>query len=183
MAGWLTTLGMQDGEAIESRMVSRQIEKAQKKVEEQHFEARKNLLEYDEVMDHQRKRVYGFRQKILDGKNPKIAILDMIDAQIVANVDRLLDDEYGPGSFGEFASNRLGVEFEANEFNNSTFEEAAELAKNRAGRNILSFIQEAIDENLPGDVEESEWQWQEMARQISARYELKLTDRDLKRIG
>lgn len=183
MAGWLTTLGMKDGEAIESRMVTRQIEKAQKKVEEQHFEARKNLLEYDEVMDHQRKRVYGFRQKVLDGKNPKIAILDMIDAQINSNVERLLDDEYGPGSFAEFASNRLGVEFEASEFSNSTFDEAAQFAKDRASRNIPTFIQEAMDENLSSDVEESEWQWQEMARQISSRYELKLTDRDLKRIG
>src|SRR5436190_18716276 len=171
MARLLTTLGMRDGEAIESRMVTRQIEKAQKKVEEQHFEARKNLLEYDEVMDHQRKRVYGFRQQILDGKNPKIALLDMIGTQIAANVELLLADDYGPGSFAEFASNRLGVEFEASEFRNSTFEEAAEFAKNRASKNIPTFIQEAMDENLPGDIEESEWQWQEMARQVSARYD------------
>src|SRR5574339_683244 len=88
MAGWLTTLGMKDGEAIESRMVTRQIEKAQKKVEEQHFEARKNLLEYDEVMDHQRKRVYGFRQKVLDGQNCKLSILEMIDQQVADNVAR-----------------------------------------------------------------------------------------------
>ena len=63
----LESLGMKEGERIESRMVSRRIEAAQKKVEERHFEARKNLLEYDEVMDEQRKRVYGFRQRILDG--------------------------------------------------------------------------------------------------------------------
>ena len=43
-------------------MVSRRIEAAQKKVEEHNFDIRKNLLEYDEVMDEQRKRVYGFRQ-------------------------------------------------------------------------------------------------------------------------
>jgi preprotein translocase subunit SecA len=183
MAGWLTTLGMKDGEAIESRMVTRQIEKAQKKVEEQHFEARKNLLEYDEVMDHQRKRVYGFRQQVLDGKNPKLAILDMIDAQIAANVERLLDAEYGPGSCAEFAANRLGVEFAAADFRGSTFEEAAQLAKDRASRNIPTVIQEALDENLPSDSDESEWQWQAMANQMGRRYELKLTDRDLKRIG
>ncbi|MCG8586871.1 MAG: preprotein translocase subunit SecA, partial [Pirellulales bacterium] len=59
----LTRLGMKEGEAIESRMVSRRIEGAQKKVEERNFEIRKNLLEYDEVMDEQRKRVYGYRQK------------------------------------------------------------------------------------------------------------------------
>ena len=53
-----------------SGMVTRRIEKAQKKVEEYHFDQRKNLLEYDEVMDHQRKRVYGTRQEILDGAEP-----------------------------------------------------------------------------------------------------------------
>ena len=80
----LTRLGMQEGEAIESRMVSRRIEGAQKKVEERNFDIRKNLLEYDEVMDEQRKRVYGFRQQILDGGNCKTMILEMIDQQIDA---------------------------------------------------------------------------------------------------
>jgi preprotein translocase subunit SecA len=183
MAGWLTTLGMKDGEAIESRMVTRQIEKAQKKVEEQHFEARKNLLEYDEVMDHQRKRVYGFRQKILDGHNGKLLILDMLDEQIAAAVARFLDDEYGPASFAEFAANRLGVEFEASDFRNGSFDEAAQFAKDRASRNIPSVVQEALDENLPSEADESEWQWQALASQISRRYDLKLTDRELKKIG
>src|SRR5260370_1333590 len=67
----LTSLGMEEGQAIESPMVSRQIGKAQKKVEERNFDIRTNLLEYDEVMDHHRKRVYGYRQKILDGGNCK----------------------------------------------------------------------------------------------------------------
>ncbi len=59
----LTRLGMQEGEAIESRMVSRRVEGAQKKVEERNFDIRKNLLEYDEVMDVQRKYIYGRRQE------------------------------------------------------------------------------------------------------------------------
>ena len=84
---WLTRLGMQDGEAIESRMVSRRIEGAQKKVEERNFEVRKNLLEYDEVMDEQRKRVYGYRQRILEGGNCKQLVLDMIRQQIDARLE------------------------------------------------------------------------------------------------
>ncbi len=63
----LTRLGMQDGEAIESKMVTRRVEAAQKKVEERNFEIRKNLLEYDEVMVEQRKRDYGFRHRIIEG--------------------------------------------------------------------------------------------------------------------
>src|SRR5437660_9705609 len=121
VAGVLTRLGMEDGQAIESRMVSRRIEGAQKKVEERNFDIRKNLLEYDEVMDHQRKSVYGYRQEILDGGNCKVRILDMLDDQINLAVDRFLDEDYGPASFAEFASNRLGIEFDGADFTRSVF--------------------------------------------------------------
>jgi glycine betaine/proline transport system substrate-binding protein len=87
----LTRLGMQDGEAIESRMVTRRVEAAQKKVEERNFEIRKNLLEYDEVMDDQRKRVYGFRQKILDGEPCRELILDMIEANAFGLKDAAIE--------------------------------------------------------------------------------------------
>src|SRR5260370_2281064 len=79
VAGVLTRLGMEEGQAIESRMVSRRIESAQKKVEEPNFDIRKNLLEYDEGMDHQRKRHCGYRQEVLNGGNCKTRILGMID--------------------------------------------------------------------------------------------------------
>src|SRR5439155_8167812 len=78
VASVLQRLGMEEGQAIESRMVSRRIEGAQKKVEERNFDIRKNLLEYDEVMDYQRKRVYGYRQEIFEGANCKLRIVKMI---------------------------------------------------------------------------------------------------------
>ena len=106
----LTRLGMEEGEAIESKLVSRRIEGAQKKVEERNFDSRKNLLEYDEVMDEQRKRIYSFRQRLLDGAPPKDAILDMIDDQIRDAVQRFLADDYGAASFAEWVGQRLGVE-------------------------------------------------------------------------
>ncbi len=59
-------LGMEEGQEISAPMVTRAIEKAQKKVETHHFDIRKNLLEYDGVMDEQRKLVYAERQRILD---------------------------------------------------------------------------------------------------------------------
>src|SRR5205085_5790637 len=113
VAGVLQRMGMNEGEAIESKMVSRRIEAAQKKVEERNFDIRKNLLEYDEVMDHQRKRVYGFRQEVLDGGNCKIRVLRMIENQIDIALDRFLDPDYGAATFAEFAAKRLGVEFDA----------------------------------------------------------------------
>src|SRR5437667_421130 len=97
----LERMGMTRDQAIESRMVSRRIESAQKKVEERNFDVRKNLLEYDEVMDHQRKRTYGFRQDILDGGNCKTRIMDMLDAQVDLALENFLDIDYGPASFAK----------------------------------------------------------------------------------
>src|SRR5205823_6662209 len=132
VASVLTRLGMEPGQAIESKMVSRRIEAAQKKVEERNFDIRKNLLEYDEVMDHQRKKVYGFRQEVLDGGNCKIRVLEMIENQIDLALDRFLDLDYGAATFAEFAAKRLGVEFDANDFVRSDFTEAETPARNQA---------------------------------------------------
>ncbi|MCL2624939.1 MAG: preprotein translocase subunit SecA, partial [Planctomycetaceae bacterium] len=95
----LGRLGMDEGHPIESRLVSRRIEGAQKKVEERNFDVRKSLLDYDEVMDYQRKKVYGYRQRILDGANCKQMILEMIDKQIDLSIGRFLDRDYGAASF------------------------------------------------------------------------------------
>ncbi|MFT7665058.1 MAG: preprotein translocase subunit SecA, partial [Planctomycetota bacterium] len=79
---WVTNfmekLGMTEGQAIESPMVSRAIMKAQKKVEDYHFEIRKSLLEYDEVMDEQRKTIYGARQEVLESIGLKEKTVEML---------------------------------------------------------------------------------------------------------
>ncbi len=77
-------LGMAEGEPIEHKMISRAIENAQKRVEAQNFEIRKNLLEYDDVMNEQRKVVYSERRKILEGR-------DLID-DLFASMEDIIDD-------------------------------------------------------------------------------------------
>ncbi|BDA05129.1 protein translocase subunit SecA [Helicobacter pylori] len=64
--GVMEKLGLKDGEHIESKLVTRAVENAQKKVENLHFESRKHLLEYDDVANEQRKSVYKFRDELLD---------------------------------------------------------------------------------------------------------------------
>src|SRR5262245_46408880 len=180
----LTRLGMQEGEAIESRMVSRRIQAAQKKVEEYHFESRKNLLEYDEVMDAQRKRTYGKRQEILNDANCKTMIVEMIEEQVNSAASRFLNPNYGAESFREFASNRLGVEFEEGEFRNvSDFKSAEQIARDKAVRFIPTVIQEGIDENLSTEEDPKDWKWQEMTRLVNAKYGLKLKDAELRKVG
>ncbi len=180
----LTRLGMKEGEAIESRMVSRRIEGAQKKVEERNFEIRKNLLEYDEVMDEQRKRVYGYRQRILDGDNCRDLIMAMIDEQVERALQTFLDPDYGTESFAAAASNMLNVELAARDFRNASFDDAVRLATNEARRKGESQVLDAIEENLPVDVEdESEWNWSALAHWSNTRWGTNYRDRDLKKIG
>jgi preprotein translocase subunit SecA len=72
----LQRLGMEEGVPIESKLITRRIEAAQKAVEGQNFEARKHLLEYDDVMNKQRQAVYALRRQLLEGLDQKELILD-----------------------------------------------------------------------------------------------------------
>ncbi|MHC5037646.1 MAG: preprotein translocase subunit SecA [Planctomycetota bacterium] len=89
--GFLQRLGMRDGQDITSPMVSRSVERAQKKVEAHNFEIRKNLLEYDEVMNEQRKLIYEMRQDVLEGANQRDRILEMVEGVVLNAAEMHLD--------------------------------------------------------------------------------------------
>jgi preprotein translocase subunit SecA len=82
----LQRLGMEEGVPIESRMITRRIEGAQKAVEGQNFEARKHLLEYDDVMNKQRTAVYGLRRRLLEGLDQKDLILEDYVSGILGDI-------------------------------------------------------------------------------------------------
>jgi preprotein translocase subunit SecA len=93
---WVSTLlerlGMEEGVPIESRMISKRIEGAQKAVESQNFESRKHLLEYDDVMNKQREAVYGLRRSLLMAVEQRELILDDYLSNILSNIL----DEFAP---------------------------------------------------------------------------------------
>ncbi len=177
--------GFKEDTPLESKMVSRRIDGAQKKREEYNFEIRKNVLEYDEVMDEQRKRVYRFRQQILDGFSCREIILGMIRDEVEANMGTLLDHDYGIESFAKFAGTRLATGLEPRQFKNMDPKTADEVAKSEAQRASESRILELVEENLPlGDEEEQvDWNWDALAKSVNARWDLSLRDRDLKKVG
>src|SRR5467141_213831 len=72
-------LGMTEGVPIESKLISRRIENAQKSVEAQNFDARKHLLEYDDVMNKQRETIYGIRRSALEGKDQRDYVLEIAE--------------------------------------------------------------------------------------------------------
>ena len=81
------TLGVEEGEQIEHKMLSSAIEKAQQKIESNNFAIRKNLLEYDQVMSEQREIIYEERKRVLDGENMRDSIFHMINDYIENTVD------------------------------------------------------------------------------------------------
>jgi preprotein translocase subunit SecA len=93
---WVSTLlqrlGMEEGVPIESGMISRRIESAQKAVETQNFESRKHVLEYDDVMNKQREAVYGLRRQLMEGVDQKQLITEDYVSTILSN----FLDEYAP---------------------------------------------------------------------------------------
>jgi len=178
----MTMLGMEEGQVIESKMVSRRIEGAQRKVEERNFDIRKNLLEYDEVMDFQRKSVYGYRQRILDGANCKELILEMIDDQVDRFLANFLSKDYEAASFAAWVGARLNIPFEARDFRGMDFQQADEYAVDHAIRMAESKVIDQIDTDLPEDGDEADWNWQDLAKWSNSMWKTSYTDRDLKKI-
>jgi preprotein translocase subunit SecA len=93
---WVSTLlqrlGMEEGVPIESKMISRRIQKAQEAVEAQNFESRKHVLEYDDVMNKQREAVYGLRRQLMEGIDQRQLITEDYVATILSNIL----DEHAP---------------------------------------------------------------------------------------
>jgi preprotein translocase subunit SecA len=180
--GMMGKLGMGEGEPIESSFVSRRITAAQKKVEERNFEIRKNLLEYDEVMDQQRKRIYAYRQQILDGVSCREMVLEQIRNQIEHYVNMYTDSMFGPESYAKWAGKKLSCELDPRDFRNLDPGAAAAYAIDVAERSAETQIMDAIDENLPEDEPQEDWNWAAFAKWINTRYGTNYSVNELKRI-
>jgi preprotein translocase subunit SecA len=180
---FLQRLGMQDGEAIESPLVSRQIQGAQKKVEERNFEIRKQLLEYDEIMDVQRKRVYGFRQTILEGRaDTRRIIRAMIGRQVGEAVKTMMHPDYAMDTFAAWLGDRLSIEFKGRQFRRTSFGEAERIAKDSALQRAHGLIHDAVAEHLNVDADEKEWNWEALASWAGRMWNIKVRGSELKRI-
>jgi preprotein translocase subunit SecA len=99
ISGLMLRLGMEEGVPIEHRMVTRSIERAQRQVEAQNFGVRKHLLEYDDVMNKQRKAVYDMRRMVLEGKDTREHVLRLIDEIVEWYVDSYCSEKDSPSAW------------------------------------------------------------------------------------
>jgi preprotein translocase subunit SecA len=99
MQNLMLRLGMEEDVPIESRMITKRIQKAQEAVEAQNFEARKHLLEYDDVNNKQRQTVYGQRRQLLEGVDQKQHVMEMVQGIVEQYVDRHCPEDKHPDTW------------------------------------------------------------------------------------
>ena len=96
IAGMMDKLGMEEDEPIEHSLITKSIERAQKKVENHNFNIRKYILEYDDVMNQQREVLYGQRRLILNNQSLRETILHMVDSLIINSMNQYADEKLYP---------------------------------------------------------------------------------------
>jgi len=154
---WVSTLlqrmGMEEGVPIESRMISNRIEAAQKAVESQNFEARKHLLEYDDVMNKQREAVYGLRRQLLEGLDQKELIVEDYVANLLSDMleeylpERVHPDQWNIDGFKAKLAEQFGIDLTAEGVNTH------ELTRHEIGETLFEKLKEryAAKEQIIGE--------------------------------
>ena len=127
-------LGVEDGEYIESKMVTRAVEKAQKKVENMHYEGRKQIVEYDDVANEQRKIVYRFRNQLLSSDYDIDAKVNEIREEYVAHLLQESDifdggarEDFNVNKLSELLLEKVNFKIEESQLENLEYEELLEL--------------------------------------------------------
>ena len=174
--------GLKEGEPIVSSMVTRRIEGAQKKREEQHFDQRKNLLEYDEVMDEQRKRTYSYRQQILDGVDCRGLLLGMINDEIERWATQFLAKDYRWETIVGWVTQNLNLEIEPSDVRDLARPELEQYLRDEGERQGEVLIYEQIDVDLPEDADSKlDWNWMALSKWANRFFGLSLQDKDLRK--
>ncbi|MHC4954620.1 MAG: preprotein translocase subunit SecA [Planctomycetota bacterium] len=150
----LAKMGMGDGQEVTSPLVSRAIQRAQKKVEERNFDIRKNLLEYDQVNDDQRKAVYGHRTAILHSEGLEETVTELsnnlIEAECMNQLDRhMAPSEWPVGDLSIWALRKFGVEISPEKLREAgDGAKAAELVQAGAAHRLQQMREEIGDEDF-----------------------------------
>ncbi len=160
----LSLIGWEEGEPIYHPAISKQIAKVQQKVEERNYESRKSLLDYDEVMDYQRKIFYSRRRQILEGVDLRKTIGGMIESVLNNACDSILDKNHVPNCIVEWASSNFGVELAASRIANQEAADIEEIVKIQAKKRVANEISMSLGEYLEDYEDRSTWNLEALAK-------------------
>jgi len=155
--GLLSKLGMKEGDSIEAPMLSRAVEKAQRKVEERNFTMRKNILEYDEPMEFQRRGFYGLRQPVLEGRGVRELVLRFVEECARDAASLYLGADHAGRCVSEWARENLGVTVEPHRVRRKEAHEVHLLLLNDAKEEAQGRIELAVSEYMPSEGEAADF--------------------------
>ncbi|MCA8976986.1 MAG: hypothetical protein KDC98_19840 [Planctomycetes bacterium] len=153
----LSKLGMKEGDAIEHPMLTRAVEKAQRKVEERNFQIRKNILEYDEPMEYQRRSFYGTRQRVLEGRDIKGLIFEQIRDAVRDAAATYLDPMHRANCVVEWVRENLGVGVDPGRLRKKDREDMQHLVLTDAREEATQTIRVTVGEYVFDGAEPEEW--------------------------
>jgi preprotein translocase subunit SecA len=153
----LSWVGWEEGMPIQHRQISKGIGKAQKKVEQRNFEARKSLLEYDEVMDYQRKTFYSRRRQIINGIGLKDMITEMIESVIEKACVDMPKEDYRFICIAEWARTTFGVDINPKRIEGLDAEQIEALIKKNAKSEAANNISITMGEYLEDFEDKNTW--------------------------
>ncbi len=179
----LSFIGWEEGMPIQHGRISKGIEKAQKKVEERNFEARKSLLEYDEVMDFQRKYFYSSRRKIIEGRGLKKNIQQMIADMIDGACKNILAADYAARCIAEWARSEFDVELEPNRLSNMEIDQIEESVKERATKNVANEISVSLGEYLEDYADPKTWKIDALCKWAMSAFSVSLSASKLRNMS
>ena len=171
----LSWIGWEEGEPIYNKRITKLIAKTQKRVEERNFEVRKSLLEYDEVMDYQRKIFYSRRREVISGQDLKPIVLGMIDSIVTRQAETVLDKDYPIRSIIEWARVNFDVELKTSDVAGATAEDIEELIKKRAKETVRNEISLSLGEYLEDYSDPSTWDTAGLSKWAMSAFQVNLS--------
>ncbi|NQU76088.1 MAG: preprotein translocase subunit SecA [Planctomycetes bacterium] len=181
----LDWLGMEDGLAIEHKHISKALEKAQKRVEQRNFDIRKHLLEYDEIMDYQRRTFYEVRQRILEGRDLNEIIVDMIVQTIADGVAERLGGPYGKQCICDWARANLRLELDPGQVRAEEpddFNAVADNLRSRAKDDALADISRSLGEYVDPEMPIRDWDLGGLGNWTMSRYGVSISQAKLRQM-
>jgi preprotein translocase subunit SecA len=176
----LSRLGMKEGDAIQNPLLTKSVGRAQRKVEERNFLIRKNILEYDEVMDHQRHDFYGMRQDVLEGRGVKELIFEHIEDSVEDAASRYLDKSYAANCIAEWIRETLSVSIDPDRIRGKDREDLHKLIAIDAKEEATAMIRIQLGEYMSDEQEPAEWGYQPFADWANSNFKANVTAAELR---
>lgn len=164
-------LNIPEGEEIRHKTITKFIEKAQKKIESNNFAIRKNLLDYDQVMNEQREVIYKERRRVLDGENMRDVIYNMINEDAEEIIDRNINEDAYPSEWDMKALNQELLDI----FPMEKVELSEDDLKHMSKKDLVQRVKETV--NKLYEAKETEFPEPEMIREAERVILLKVIDR------